>query len=435
MKLNAPTYLVMAIATAFAGLHCVSTCCADNWPQWRGADLSSKSGEVNLPAELSKEKNQLWRVPMPGPAGSSPVVWGDNVFVTSVEEEKLVLICVGTDGTEKWKKQLDGQNQKSRDAANSASPSPSTDGEHVWAMMGNGILYCFTVDGELVWKKDLQKVYGKFDIQFGMATTPILDKGRIYLALMHGNMRDAKTTSVGQVIALDAKSGDELWLHVRKTDGVSENKHSYASPTIYRDANREFLVTHGADYVIGHSLEDGSEIWRCGGFNPKGDGYNPYLRLVASPTCGPGVIVAPTAKRKAVLGLKVDLAGNVTNDKDAFHWRMDKGTPDVATPLIYDGLLYLAGEKGDLSCVDVATGDVLYRERLSADKQRASPVAADGKVYIAGRRGTVYVLEAGREMKVLSKNTIGEEITASPAIANGRIYIRSFDALYAFGEK
>ena len=422
------------IATLFASLlFCPLK--ADDWPQWRGADLKSVSGEDSVPAEWNKEKNLLWRVPMPGPAGSSPCVSGSNVFVTSVEDEALVLMCIGTEGKIRWKKNFNGVNENSRDAGNSASPSPSTDGEHVWAMMGNGELVCYTVDGDLVWEKSLQNEYGKFNIQFGMSSTPILDNGNLYLQLMHGNMRDRKTTSVGQVIALDAKSGKQIWLHLRKTDGVAENKHSYASPTIYRDSDREFLVTHGADYVIGHSLADGSELWRCGGFNPKGGSYNPYLRLVASPSCGEGIIVVPTAKRGPVLGLKVDVEGNVTGNKESLHWKIDKGTPDVSTPVIHDGLVYLAGEKGDLSIVDAETGDVVLRKRLYADKQRATPVVADGKVFIADRKGTVYVLEAGREGKVLSKNELGEETTASPAIANGRVYIRTFDALYAFGEK
>ncbi|MFT5303235.1 MAG: outer membrane protein assembly factor BamB [Mariniblastus sp.] len=408
------------------------TSAQENWPQWRGGDLRSISSELNLPVKFDKDTNLAWRFPLPGTAGSSPVVWEDRVFVTSADDDNMVLYCVGTDGKQQWKKLLDGKNTDSRDNANSASPSPSTDGEHVWCMMGDGIIYCFTVDGELVWKKDLQQEYGKFNIQFGMSTTPILDNGNLYVALMHGNMRDTKTTSVGQVIAFDAKTGNEIWLHLRKTDGVAENTHSYASPTIYRDKNREFLVTHGADYVIGHSLEDGAELWRCGGFNPKGQGYNNYLRFVASPGCGEGIIVVPTAKRKSMAALKVDIAGNVTEDKSAFHWKLERGTPDVSTPLIYDGLVYLAGEKGDLAVHDAKTGKLHYRERLLIDKQRATPVAANGKIYFNGRDGTVVVIKAGETLEILAENKLNEELTSSPAMSNGVIYIRTFEAIYAF---
>lgn len=412
----------------------MQSCEADNWPQWRGANLTSNSSDASVPVELNKDKNMLWRTPMPGAAGSSPVVWGDDAFATSVEGENLVLVCVGVkDGKVKWKKTLDGVNKPTRDAANSASPSPSTDGQHVWAMMGNGILVCYTVEGEKVWQKDLQEIYGEFSIQFGMTTTPILDNGNIYLALIHGVRKDRKTTSTGKVIALDAKSGDEIWVHIRRTDAVQENKHSYASPTIYRDKSTEMLITHGGDYVIGHSLKDGSELWRCGGFNPHGSQYNPTLRLVSSPSCGEGIIVVPTAKRGPVLGLKVDLKDDVTAKPDARYWELKKRTPDVATPVVYDGWVYLAGEKGDLTCLDVATGEVKYRKRLFADKHRSTPVVADGKLYIADRKGTVYVVKTGTELTVLSENKLGEETTASPAISDGRIFIRTYDALYAFG--
>jgi outer membrane protein assembly factor BamB len=410
----------------------------DDWPQWRGPKLNSVSDEAKLPDAFSRESGMLWRTALPGPAGSSPVVWEDQVYVTSVEGREnganMSLLCFGTDGELRWKRELAGRNTNSRDGANSASPSPSTDGQHVWAMMSNGVLHCFTVAGELVWKKDLQNEYGQFNIQFGMATTPILDKGRLYLALIHGDMRDMKATSVGHVVALDAKTGKEIWHQKRETDAVSENTHSYASPVVYRDDEREFLITHGADYVIGHSLEDGSELWRCGGINHKGSDYNPYLRFVSSPCCQEGIIIVPSAKRRSVLALKPNLTGDVTEQSENFHWRRAGGTPDVASPVIYQGLIYLADEKGVLVCVDAETGKTLYEQRLFASKHRSTPVAADGKIFITGRDGQVYVVKAGREFELISKTDLEEETTASPAIANGRIFVRTFDALYAFGE-
>lgn len=410
---------------------------ADNWSQWRGESWNSVSSDDNAPSAISQPKNLLWRVELPGPAGASPIVWEDRIFVTSTEGSRdganMVLLCIGTNGEQVWKQQLEGRNKNSRDSANSASPSPCTDGQHVWVMMGNGILHCFTIDGDLVWKKNLQNEYGKFNIQFGMSTTPILDQGRIYLTLIHGNLRDHRTTSVGHVVALDAKTGDEVWYHKRLTDGIAENTQSYASPIIYRDDQREFLISHGADYVIGHSLKDGSEIWRCGGFNPKGDGYNPTLRLVASPASVPGMIVAPTAKRGPVLCLKPDLEGDATGDTKNLHWKLDRGTPDVASPVIYDGYVYLADEKGVLSCLDAESGKIQYQQRLLAGNHRSTPVAAGAHIFVAGRKGRLFVVKAGPEFKLVSKIDLAEETTASPAIANGRLYVRTFEALYAFG--
>ena len=415
----------------FEGINLAS---ADDWPQWRGADFKSVSSEKDLPVKFNRESNMLWRLEMPGTAGSSPIVVGENVFVTSVEGDDLVLICIGTDGKQRWKKKFPGGNKNSRDGANSASASPCSDGKHVWAMMGNGALGCFTVDGKSVWMKDLQEVYGKFDIQFGMSSTPLLDNGKLYLQLMHGNMR-SKKTSKGQVICLSADTGEQVWMQLRETDGYAENKHSYASPTIYREGDVEMLITHGADYVIAHSLKDGSEIWRCGGFNPHGESYNPFLRLVASPVCADGVVIAPTAKGGPVLAIAANQEGDLTMKQNALKWKLRRGTPDVSTPVVYDGIVYLAGEKGDLTCLDAKTGKQLNRARLMADKQRSTPVAADGKLYIADRRGTVFVLKAGADQEVLATNRLGEETTSSPAIANGKIFIRTFDALYCFGKQ
>ncbi len=415
---------------------------ADNWPQWRGGKFDSISPETNAPAEIAVDKNLLWKFEMPGPGGASPVVWGDNVFVTTVEGgdngDDLSLLCLSTEGKLKWKKKLEGKNRNSRDSGNSASPSPSTDGEHVWAMTANGVVQCFDMKGEQVWSKDLQEVYGKFHIQFGMTSTPVLDQGRLYFQLIHGELkRRSRETSVGWVIALDAKSGKEIWKQERKTDGLFENRHSYASPVLYRDGEIEFLVTHGGDYVIGHSLKDGSELWRCGDLNPKGDNYNYTLRFVSSPVCAKGMLVVPTAKSGPVLALKVDsnLTGDVTDKKQTRHWRMDRGTPDVATPVIYNEQVYLARENGVLICVDATTGEQIYQERLLADRHRSTPVAANGKVYIADRKGKITILEAGRKLTVLSTSELGEETLASPAISNGRVYVRTQKNLYAFGDK
>jgi outer membrane protein assembly factor BamB len=390
---------------------------------------------------LNDKSRQLWNFELPGPAGASPVVWADNIFLTSVDGsgadgDPLFLLCVSTDGKLKWKQQLDGENRNSRDGGNSASPSPCTDGEHVWAMMTNGILSCFDLDGKLTWKQDLQSEYGEFQIQFGMTSTPILDKGVLYIQLIHGEMqRGSMETSTGWVIALDAKTGKEIWKHERKTDGVFENRHAYTSPVVYRDDRQEFLLTHGSDYLIAHSLKNGSELWRCGGLNPKGDSYNMFLRFVASPACSPGLIVCPSAKNGPVLGISVDgkLTGDISENQDARRWRLDRGTPDVASPVVYDGLVYLARENGVLVVVDAKTGEEVFQKRMFADRHRSTPVAADGKIFVGGREGSLTVLAAGREPKVLAEVDLGDAIFASPAISNRRVYVRTNKALYAFG--
>ncbi len=424
---------------AFSGAAWSST---DNWPQWRGENFDSRSDETGLPVEFGPSTNLQWRFELPGPGGASPVVWDDRVFVTSIGgNNEILLICVASeDGRELWRQELKGKNLPSRDGGNSASPSPSTDGEHVWATSTAGFLECFDIDGKPVWSVDLQERYGKFQIQFGMTSTPLLDGDRLYLQLIHGSMRDRGVTSRGTVAAIDAKTGEEVWKHERQTDATFENKHSYASPIVVRDGDIEFLVTHGGDFVIGHSLDDGSELWRCGGLNSL-ENYNPTLRFVASPVYssggpgGDGMLVVPSAKNGPVIALKAgELEGDVTGDELARFWKLEKGTPDVATPVLANGLVFLARENGAMTCVDAENGKQVWAERMFADRHRSTPVVAEGRVYACGRDGTVVVIEASREAHVLARNELGEETLASPAVANGKIYIRTFQALYCFGE-
>jgi outer membrane protein assembly factor BamB len=415
------------VAALLLGLAVRETAKAENWPQWRGAKLDGISGETNLPVTWSKSENVAWRVELPGPAGSSPVVWDDRIYLTSAEDQDLVLLAIGTDGRQLWKQVMAGHNQAVRgDEGNLASPSPSTDGKHVWAMMGTGDLGCYTVDGREVWKFNLQDRYGKFDIQFGMSSTPVLDGDRLYLQLLHS--RGAL------VIALDKATGSEVWKHTRPSDAKAECEHSYASPVIYRAGGLELLLTHGCDYIVAHRLSDGSEVWRCGGLNPKSK-YNPTLRFVASPLAVPGLIVVPSAKNGPVLALDPASQGDITEGPSGHLWSRAHNTPDVPSPLVVDGLVYLCREDGTLICLDATSGEEFYLKRTHADRHRASPVYADGKIFLTARDGTVTVVKPGREFTVLATNDLRESISSSPAISGGRIYLRTFNALYAIGKK
>jgi outer membrane protein assembly factor BamB len=388
---------------------------AENWPNWRGPNRDGISSETDLPTTWNAEEGIAWKTPLPGPAGATPVVWGDRIFLTSADGDDLVLICLDTGGEVLWKKTIAAGNKVVRDGeGNYASPSPCTDGEHVWAFMGTGDWACFDFEGNEVWRLNLQDRYGEFHISFGMAPTPILDGDRLYFHCMY--------TGAAYVLAIDKKTGAEIWKADRPSDAHDECEHSYASPALYRDAERAFLVSHGADYVIAHSLEDGSEIFRCGGLNPPAD-YDPTLRFVASPAVAEGLIVVPSA------------SGDITDGGAGRIWSREHNTPDVPSPLIHDGLVYLCRENGGLICLDAATGGEIYYQPTHRDRHRASPVYADGKIYLTARDGRVTVVRAGRAFEILAENDTGGEISASPAISGGRIYLRAFDSLIAVGPK
>ena len=276
-----------------------------------------------------------------------------------------------------------------------------------------------------------------------------MDKDRLYLTLLHSNGR--------KVIALDKKTARNL-VGQREDDARAECEQAYTSPVMWRKGDQEYLVVLGNDYCTAHRLEDGKEIWRVGDLNPKGK-YNPTLRIVASPLATSDLIVIPTAKNGPVVGLRPDAKGTVMPGNPAEQWRRAKGTPDVPSPLYYDGLVYLCREDGMLICMDAATGKEHYMERTHAGLHRASPVYADGKIFLTAKDGVVTVVKAGPKFEVLATNRLAaksdkagapaappppgpggrrgrasfglESINASPAISNGRIYLRTYDALYA----
>ena len=422
MRLHYPLIAVAWLICSFSAAQLAN---ADNWPQWRGARLDGVSSETGLPAEWDKDsgKNIAWRLALPGPAGATPIVWGDHIFLTSVEGSDLVLIAADTSGKILWKKTVGSGNKYVRgDEGNSASPSPSTDGKHVWTMMGTGVLACYDFAGKEIWKFDLQKRYGQFVIQHGFSSSPVLDGDRLYLQLIH--------SGGAKIVCLKKATGEQVWVQRRKTDARDECEQSYATPTIYRDEHLALLLTHGGDYIIAHRLSDGQEVWRCGGLNPKGQ-YNSTLRLVASPLAVPGMIIVPSAKNGPVLALRPDSHGDITNSASAHLWSHPHNTPDVPSPLIYDGLVYLCRENGNLYCLDERTGEQYYEHRTHPDRHRASPLYADGKIYVASRDGTVTVVKAGRQYEELASIKMGEDISASPIVADGTLYLRTFEALYA----
>src|SRR5262245_1484586 len=404
----------------------------DNWPAWRGIRHDGISREKGVPVKFSKTENLAWKLDLPNWAGSTPVVWDDRIFLTTParDDNTLLLMCVSTAGKPLWQKEMGKGNKFARNIeGNSAAPSPSTDGKHVWAFIGTGMLGCYDFDGNEVWKFDVQDRYGRLNIQFGMTSTPVLDGDRLFLQLIHGDGNPKTREAV--VVCLDKSTGKELWKQPRPSEAHGENEHSYASPTIYRDDHQAFLLTHGADYIIAHDLDDGHELWRCGGLQPAR--YNDTLRLVSSPVAIPGLIIAPSAKEGKVVAIRPGGNGNITDDPKFKLWTIYP-TTDVPSPLVVDGLVFfLRDRSGILICVDAKTGEKLYEERAATSSEnRASLLYADGNIYLACRNGTMVVVKAGPKFEKVWETSLDDPIRSSPVIANGRLYVRSETALWAF---
>lgn len=400
---------------------------ADNWPQWRGPKNDGHSAEKGIPTEWGPDKNVVWKLKLPGAGAGTPAVWGDKIFITSVDGDDVVLLCVGTDGKERWKEKLTNTGKRrypnpSKGDVTDASASCTTDGKHVWSYVSSGKLTCHTTDGKPVWDADLQK-YGPFAIQFGCHWTPVVYKGAVYTQVMH---RKAQL-----VVALDALTGEEKWKKDRPGYGKGESPDTYSSAFIWEGEGGPLLVAHGNDYCTGHKLTDGTEVWRVQGLNPTTNGA---WRFVSNPLVTPNLIVVPSCKSGPTVGFNpVGAKGDISPDNAAELWRINS-TPDVIAPILVGDVVYYSGD-GPFTAVDAKSGKQLYREQLTKAIHRANLVAADGKIYVTAINGATDVVAAGREFKKLATNSVPDTVYASPAIAGGRVYIRGFEHLWAIGPK
>lgn len=395
---------------------------ADNWPAWRGPEGNGISKETGLPTTFSESKNLAWKLPLPGKGSSTPAIWGDRIFLTCADDGAIVLLAISTDAKLLWKRKLSAAAGKSREG-NSASPSPCTDGKYVFTYTGAGDAACFDFEGKELWKFNAQERYGRFSIQHGMHVSPLLHENKLYFALI--------TNGGHWIIALDKLTGKEAWKVARKSDAIGESREAYTSPCLWQNGSELNLVVHGADYTTGHSLKDGSEIWRLG-LNPI---RNTAFRIIASPVANGDELVIPTCRTGLVVALKSGASGLIKPGSASELWRISKGSPDVPSPLIHGGLAYIPRENGVVICLDAKTGKQHYEEQPVREIVRASPIIADGKIYHVSRdSGTISVIKAGPKYELLASNRLPDEFYASPAISGGRLYLRGFRALYAFQE-
>jgi outer membrane protein assembly factor BamB len=406
----------------------VVTLSAENWPAWRGPLANGVSGEKGLPLKWSTEENVAWKLSMPSRSGATPIVWNDHIFLnvaTAMTTGDLELWAVDRKkGEPMWKRPLGGGNHQER-KQNMSSPSPVTDGTTVWVMTGTGILKAFDFEGTELWMRDVQKDYGRFGLNWGYASSPLLHQGSLYIQVLHG----MKTDDPSYVMKVDGKSGETMWKVDRPTHAISESPDSYTTPLLVGSGKSVEIVISGGDIVTGHDPETGKELWRANGLNP---GNDPNYRIIASPVLAGSLIIAPTRNRP-MLALKPGGAGDVTTSHKA--WSFDLG-PDVPTPISDGKLLYVVRDNGVVHALDVNTGAVVWGpERLKTGAYSSSPVLADGKLYVTSENeGLTSVFNAGPKFEVVAENPLDDYCLASPAVSKGQIFIRTDKFLWAIGK-
>ena len=396
-----------------------------NWPQWRGPDLNGVSAERGLPLKWTAAENVTWKLAMPDRSGSTPIVWGERLFLNVAEGDKLGLWCVDrSKGSVLWKRDLGGGNKRMR-KHNMSSPSPVTDGKSVWVMTGTGLLKAFDFEGRELWARDIQKDYGEFGLNWGYASSPLLHGDSLYVQVLHG----MNTDDPSYVLRVDKKTGKTLWRVERPTDAVRESPDAYTTPALLRYGKATEIVVSGGDYVTGHDPATGKELWRAGGLNPERE---PFFRIVASPIVYDGLIYVPT-RVKPLLVLRAGGRGDVT--KTHLAWSTQNG-PDVPTPVTDGKFFYIVNDRGIVWCLDAKTGKEVYaQQRLKPGTYSASPVLADGKLYVTNEDGLTSVIKAGPQFEVLAENDLAEYTLSSPAVSEGQLFLRTSGHLYAIGQR
>lgn len=417
-----------------------------NWPAFRGEGSRGVADGFPLPTQWhvdpsgEQSTGVLWQVSVPGQSHSSPVVFGDKLFlltcVASTEtvpvqlnlqgaptaaidndEQSWVLLCYNkTDGSELWRKTArKGIPRATRHAkATHANTSVSVDGEHIVAFLGSEGLYCFDLSGELLWERDLGTInISKYGIGWGYASSPAIFQDRIAL------LCDDPANPFVTVLRLS--DGEEVWRASRK----DLTERNWSTPLIHANSSATQLVVNGWPWIISYELETGQELWRI-----RGGGDNP----VPTPFESNGRLYITNAHggESPIFAIRPDARGELTESNDSIVWSTQRGGCYISTPVVYQDYLYLGNTNGAVRCFHAVTGEKVYEKRLETGAAiSASLVAGDGKIYCPSEDGFVYVLSAGPEFEILAANQIGSPCLASPAISEGTLFIRSLDRLIA----
>jgi outer membrane protein assembly factor BamB len=440
-----PRAVVLAVAGAVLALGSfanVSSQAADAdrfWPQWRGPQFKGVSTTANPPVTWSETKNIAWKTALPGRGNSTPVVWGDRLFVTSAVPagvsgeaqhaprgglpqrgmHRFVVLAIdrktGKTVWERTAREQEPHEGSHNENGTWASGSPITDGQRLFAYFESFGLYAYDLNGKLLWEKDLGDK--RMRNEFGEGSTPVLHGDTLVVVWDHLNGQSFVT-------AIDARDGKELWRVARK------EIDTWATPIVVEANGRPQVVVPAMERVRAYDLANGSVVWESDGLT---------MNAIPSPVFENGILFLMSGFRGNDLkAIRVaDAKGNI-DGTSAILWTMDRDTPYVPSPLLYDGILYfLKSNNGILTALDARTGKPHYsQQRLDGvPNVFASPVGARGRVYLPGREGATAVIKSGPAFEMLAVNRLDDSFDASPAMADNVLYLRGYKSLYAIAER
>ena len=423
---------------------------AQNWPSFRGPNASGVAEGTNPPVtwDLEKSQNVLWKTDIPGLSHSSPIVWGNNIFViTAVSSEAkptfkakdrgiglandevshtwMIFALDKRNGRVIWtEKAYEGVPRAKRHVkATQANSTPVTDGRYVVALFGSEGLACYDIKGKLLWKQDLgvlnPGLWDDKESSWGHASSPIIYRDLVFV------QADGHKQSF--IAAFNLKDGKQAWR-------VERNEiTSWTTPAIYQGKDRVELIANGGRYIRGYDPLTGKELWR---FADNDTQVKMQAPLIANNLI---YITGGYPPGRAMYAFRPGAVGDISlksgEDKNDFVvWSSSKGSPYTPTPIVYGDIFYACADSGVLTAYDAKTGEQIYQERLPSSFS-ASPVAADGKLFLSSEDGDVFVVRTGRKYELLATNPMGKALMATPAISGGLLIMRSSDTVYAVGEK
>jgi outer membrane protein assembly factor BamB len=385
---------------------------AENWPGWRGPHYNGISSEVHLPVQWSATKNLRWKTELKGAGVSAPVVWEDHIFLTAsdgrMNDALHVYAYHRADGRLLWHTRLFGSAPTDLYAPGGmAVPTPVTDGKYLYTLFGTGDLVALDFDGKPVWVRSLAEEYGPFRNRWGMGTSPILLGDLLIVQVDHW--------SQSYLLGVEAKTGINRWKTAR------DASVNWTSPLAVKVKDREELVVFGTYHAMGYDPRNGIQLWSVKGM---------HMQCIPSPVAEGNLLFASSGEN--TMAIKLDgRTGDLT--KTHVLWTNKKASAYVPSPVVHQGLVYVAGDKGFATCLHAADGRQVWKERLGS-QYHASPVAADGKIYFTSKEGIVRVVRAGTTFELLAENDMGEMIVASPAFSQRQIFLRGEKHLFCIGE-
>jgi outer membrane protein assembly factor BamB len=406
---------------------------AENWPQFRGPTGQGISTENSLPIQWSAESNAVWKVAIPAEGWSSPIVWGDRVFLTGTRESgaRCHLLCLDrTSGRLLWDKEVLEQVPLRKEGKNSyATPTPCTDGKRVYAAFADGSLVAVTFTGEVAWTNREVSFYSRH----GLGSSPILYGGTVIMAFDGSNRVKVAGTYPNNtdkerlgwqipwdgafLAAFDTAGGKRVWTGKR-----GKSRIAHATPVVLHGKNGDQLLSPAGDVVQAFDPKSGERLWSvyC-----QGEG------LVPSPVAGEQLAFTSSGFEKTTFrGIRLGGKGDVTATHIA--WEQKKGVPTQASPIYVKPHVFVVNDAGIATCYNEDSGDIVWQERLGGSYS-PSPVFADGRIYFLSEAGETVVIPAGSRFGILARNPLKEKCQASPAISQGRIYIRSDKHLFCIG--